>query len=131
MSKENKGGYQILDLSFVENLTIGENYINVEFIDDKYSSFKDDNFRNLYKTVSNPNNKKRFVITGITLDGIEYKDILVRNVSYGYQLDADGNISTTANPYITLILYNGTSIIIGYSYIGYPTILIEITGGIA
>ena len=131
MSKTNKGGYQILDLSSLGNLAMGENYLNAEFVDGVYTLFKDDNIRNLYKTVSNPNNKKSFVITGITIDNVEYKDILVRNVTYGTQRNSDGTIAISANPYIPLNLYNGTSIIIGYAYIGYPTINIEITGGIS
>lgn len=126
MTKTNKGGYQILDLSFVGNLNVDENYIPTELINlnDK-SVFKDDNFRNLYNILSNKNNKKQFVITGLTVGNIEYRDVLVRNVEYNQD-----TIYPTTSPYITLKLYNGTSIIIGYAYPGYSAILIEITGGI-
>lgn len=131
MSKANKGGYQILDLSFLGDLEVGENYIRVEFTNEDKRIFKDDNFRNLYNTISNTNNKKRFVITGLTLEGVEYKDILVRNVQYSiYREEGADIIPTTSNPYITLRLYNGTSIYIGYTFTGYDTIVIEITGGV-
>ena len=128
MSKTNKGGYQLLDLSFLGNLTVGENYIKFETIKNHEGSvvgIRDDNFRNLYNIVSNTNNKKPFVITGLLFDDVEYKDILVRNVDYHQR-----EITITTTPYITLALYNGTSIIIGYSYPGYDALLIEITGGV-